>query len=83
MLAIGALVLGVAACVVIVREPARHLVRASAVGILAFLLFRWWWLPREPELAIVPIAFYLLILAAGLATALGRTASGRCSEGRC
>jgi len=50
-------------------------VRASAVGILAFLLFRWWWLPREPELAIVPIAFYLLIFAAGLATALGRLAA--------
>jgi hypothetical protein len=75
VLAVGALILATAASIAIVRRPARHLVRASAVGILTSLIFRWWWLPREPELAIVPIAFYLLILAAGLATALGMLAA--------
>jgi hypothetical protein len=40
---------------------------ASAIGLASFLLFNWWWLPVEPELAIVPTAFCVIILALALA----------------
>lgn len=67
---VGAFLSAIMCCVHVASGSAARLAQACLVGALTFLLFNWWWLPTEPELAVIPLAFYVIILACGMAAAI-------------